>query len=51
VVVNRDGSIWFIDPLYGLVNDYEGGRQISEQPSPTTTLIPLAAQPRQWPLI
>lgn len=32
VVVRSDGSIWFSDPLYGIVNDYEGGRQISEQP-------------------
>lgn len=32
VVVKRDGSIWFSDPLYGLLNDYEGGRQTSEQP-------------------
>ena len=32
VVVKSDGSIWFSDPLYGLMNDYEGGRQRSEQP-------------------
>ena len=32
VVVKSDGSIWFSDPLYGLMNDYEGGRQSSEQP-------------------
>lgn len=32
VVVKSDGSIWFSDPLYGLLNDYEGGRQRSEQP-------------------
>ncbi|RVA81341.1 SMP-30/gluconolactonase/LRE family protein, partial [Mesorhizobium sp. M7A.F.Ca.US.006.04.2.1] len=32
VVVKSDGSIWFTDPLYGIQNDYEGGRQISEQP-------------------
>jgi len=32
VVVKCDGSIWFSDPLYGLLNDYEGGRQTSEQP-------------------
>jgi gluconolactonase len=32
VVVKSDGSIWFSDPLYGLMNDYEGGRQPSEQP-------------------
>lgn len=31
VVVKSDGSIWFSDPLYGLLNDYEGGRQRSEQ--------------------
>ena len=32
VVVKRDGTIWFSDPLYGLLNDFEGGRQDSEQP-------------------
>ena len=32
VVVKSDGSIWFSDPLYGLLTDYEGGRQTSEQP-------------------
>jgi gluconolactonase len=32
VVVKSDGSIWFTDPLYGISNDYEGGRQHSEQP-------------------
>lgn len=32
VVVKSDGSIWFTDPLYGLLTDYEGGRQTSEQP-------------------
>ena len=32
VVVKSDGSIWFTDPLYGISNDYEGGRQMSEQP-------------------
>jgi gluconolactonase len=32
VVVKSDGSIWFTDPLYGISNDYEGGRQTSEQP-------------------
>ena len=31
VVVKSDGSIWFSDPVYGLLNDYEGGRQTSEQ--------------------
>ncbi|MGB7126520.1 MAG: SMP-30/gluconolactonase/LRE family protein [Methylovirgula sp.] len=32
VVVKSDGTIWFTDPLYGISNDYEGGRQDSEQP-------------------
>ena len=32
VTVKSDGSIWFTDPLYGIQSDYEGGRQVSEQP-------------------
>jgi len=32
VVVKSDGTIWFSDPLYGLMNDFEGGRQEFEQP-------------------
>ena len=40
VVVKRDGSIWFSDPLYGLLNDYEGGRQASEQPAALYRLGP-----------
>lgn len=32
VIVKSDGTIWFTDPLYGISNDYEGGRQVSEQP-------------------
>ncbi|AWN52501.1 SMP-30/gluconolactonase/LRE family protein [Methylobacterium sp. 17Sr1-1] len=32
VVVKSDGTIWFSDPVYGIANDYEGGRQTSEQP-------------------
>ncbi|SEP45624.1 gluconolactonase [Methylobacterium sp. ap11] len=32
VVVKSDGTIWFSDPVYGISNDYEGGRQRSEQP-------------------
>ncbi len=31
VVVRGDGTIWFTDPVYGISNDYEGGRQQSEQ--------------------
>ena len=33
VVVKSDGTIWFGDPLYGLVNDFEGGRRHSVQPA------------------
>jgi gluconolactonase len=32
VVVKSDGTVWFTDPLYGISTDYEGGRQVSEQP-------------------
>lgn len=32
VAVKSDGTIWFTDPLYGIQTDYEGGRQLSEQP-------------------
>ena len=30
VVVKSDGSIWFTDPPFGLMSDYEGGRAPSE---------------------
>jgi gluconolactonase len=30
VVVKSDGSIWFTDPSYGILFDYEGGRAESE---------------------
>jgi len=49
VAVKSDGSIWFTDPLYGIQSDYEGGRQISEQPpalyrfDPETGQIAVAA--------
>ena len=50
VTVKSDGTIWFTDPLYGIQNDYEGGRQPqSEQPpalyrfDPETGVIAAAA--------
>lgn len=49
VAVKSDGTIWFTDPLYGIQNDYEGGRQPSEQPpalyrfDPETGVIAVAA--------
>jgi gluconolactonase len=32
VVVRSDGSIWFTDPTYGILSDYEGYRAVPEQP-------------------
>lgn len=32
VVVARDGSIWFTDPHYGIMSDYEGFRSAQELP-------------------
>lgn len=55
VVVKSDGSIWFSDPLYGISNDYEGGRQLSEQPpslyrfDPETGTIAVAADDFEGP--
>ena len=31
VVVKSDGSIWFTDPNYGIIADYEGSRAEQEQ--------------------
>ena len=30
VVVKSDGTVWFTDPSYGILNDYEGHKAISE---------------------
>lgn len=32
VIVHSDGSIWFTDPTYGILSDYEGYRATPEQP-------------------
>jgi gluconolactonase len=40
LTVKSDGSIWFTDPLYGIQSDYEGGRQVSEQPAAVYRLDP-----------
>lgn len=32
VVVKSDGSIWFTDPSYGIISDYEGHKAPQEQP-------------------
>uniref|UniRef100_UPI0040493666 SMP-30/gluconolactonase/LRE family protein n=1 Tax=Cyanobium sp. TaxID=2164130 RepID=UPI0040493666 len=44
VVVKSDDSIWFSDPLYGLISDYEGGRQLSEQPAALYRLDPATGE-------
>jgi len=31
VVVSSDGAVWFTDPPYGIIADYEGGRREKEQ--------------------
>ena len=31
VVVKSDGSIWFTDPSYGIISDYEGNKGVMEQ--------------------
>ncbi|MEN0072848.1 MAG: SMP-30/gluconolactonase/LRE family protein [Paracraurococcus sp.] len=46
VVVRSDGTIWFTDPLYGIQNDYEGGRQESEQPPALYRLAPESGEIR-----
>lgn len=33
LTVKSDGTIWFSDPLYGIVTDYEGGKRESELPA------------------
>ncbi|KMO38715.1 gluconolactonase [Methylobacterium variabile] len=44
VVVKSDGTIWFSDPVYGIANDYEGGRQRSEQPPALYRLDPATGE-------
>ena len=33
VVVRSDGSVWFTDPTYGILSDYEGFQAAPEQPA------------------
>ncbi len=40
VVVKSDGSIWFTDPPFGLLSDYEGGRAEQELPQNLYRLDP-----------
>jgi gluconolactonase len=50
VVVKSDGSIWFTDPTYGILSDYEGYRAAPEQDArhvfrldPAGTLAPVVS--------
>ncbi|SFV32786.1 gluconolactonase [Devosia crocina] len=33
VIVHSSGSIWFTDPTYGILSDYEGFKAVPEQPA------------------
>ncbi|MGO7668169.1 SMP-30/gluconolactonase/LRE family protein, partial [Rhizobium ruizarguesonis] len=33
VVVHSDGGVWFTDPTYGILSDYEGQKAEPEQPT------------------
>jgi len=41
VVATRDGSIWFTDPAFGILSDYEGHRAVPELPTNLYRLDPL----------
>ena len=47
VVVKSDGTIWFSDPLYGLLNDFEGGRREFDQPPALYRFDPTTAELRR----
>ncbi len=55
VVAKSDGTLWFTDSLHGISNDYEGGRQSSEQPpavyrfDPSTRDIRIVAEDFEGP--
>jgi gluconolactonase len=44
VVVSRDGAIWFTDPAFGLLSDYEGARAERELPLNLYRLDPATGQ-------
>ena len=44
VVVRSDGTIWFTDPPFGLLSDYEGERAEQELPGNLYRLDPASAQ-------
>lgn len=40
LVVSRDGAVWFTDPTYGILSDYEGYEAAPEQDSTAVYRIP-----------
>ena len=44
VVVSRDGAVWFTDPAFGLLSDYEGERAPQELPLNLYRLDPSTGQ-------
>ncbi len=40
IVCAADGILWFSDPLYGILTDYEGGKGVSEGPPAVVRLDP-----------
>jgi gluconolactonase len=43
VIVARDGGIWFSDPHYGIMSDYEGFRAVQELPCQVYRIDPSGA--------
>ncbi|MEN4918974.1 SMP-30/gluconolactonase/LRE family protein [Achromobacter spanius] len=44
VVVRRDGSVWFTDPTFGILSDYEGFKAESELPTQVYRLDPASGR-------
>jgi gluconolactonase len=44
VVVHSDGSVWFTDPGYGILSDYEGGKASFELPTNVYRLDPASGK-------
>lgn len=44
VIVRRDGSIWFSDPLFGILNNYEGYQAQPELPTNVYRLDPVSGR-------
>ncbi len=40
VIVSRDGAVWFTDPTYGILSDYEGYEAVPEQDANAVYRIP-----------